>query len=78
MLALAGQSQSEAVASQLLPVMIPGSVSAADAIEGLPLNQEQYFRMAEEISDYMTWDIALASQFDFPEEDFFSTAGQME
>ncbi|KAL6355385.1 hypothetical protein LRP88_10974 [Fusarium phalaenopsidis] len=72
MLALAGQSQSEAVASQLLPIMMPEPVSTTDATQGLPLDQEQYFRMAEEISDYMTWDIALASQFDFPIEDFLT------
>ncbi|RMJ15619.1 hypothetical protein CDV36_004684 [Fusarium kuroshium] len=78
MLALAGQSQSEAVTSQLLPIMMPEPASTADATQGLSLDQEQYFRMAEEISDYMTWDIALASQFDFPMEDFFSTPGHME
>ncbi|KAF4470504.1 Alkaline phosphatase [Fusarium albosuccineum] len=74
MLALAGQSQSEAVAGDVLPMMVP----SADATEVLPLDQGQYFRLAEEISDYMTWDVALASQFDFPMEDYLSTPGQME
>ncbi|KAL2672211.1 hypothetical protein Neosp_012912 [[Neocosmospora] mangrovei] len=78
MLALAGQSQSEAVASQLIPIMMSGPVSSAGAMQGGLLDQEQYFRMAEEISDYMTWDIALASQFDISMEDFFSTPRQME
>ena len=78
MLALAGQSQSEAVASQLIPIMMSGPISSAGAMQGGLLDQEQYFRMAEEISDYITWDIALASQFDIPMENFFSTARQME
>jgi hypothetical protein len=57
---------------------MPELMPTADAAQGLPLGQEQYFRMAEEISDCMTRDVALASQFDFPIEDFFSTPGQAE
>jgi hypothetical protein len=51
---------------------VPGAAAAAQ------LDQQQYLRMAEEIGQYMTWDVALPSQFDFPMEEYFETPPDFE
>ncbi|PKS12422.1 hypothetical protein jhhlp_000628 [Lomentospora prolificans] len=49
-----------------------GAQGLAEAVSP-QMDQKQYLSMAEEIGQYMTWDVALPSQFDFPMEEYFST-----
>ncbi|CAM1500608.1 Fc.00g097700.m01.CDS01 [Cosmosporella sp. VM-42] len=78
MLALARQSQRDGIPNHVSPMMVRELTQDSGAAEASQLDQEQYFRMAEEITEYMTWDLSLPLQFDFRMEDCFSTRGQIE
>ncbi|CAI4214192.1 unnamed protein product [Parascedosporium putredinis] len=42
------------------------------------MDQAEYLRMAAEVGQYMTWDVALPSRFDSPMEEYFSTPPEFE